>query len=133
MAGLTKARAVPIEYTLGQMVKLSLAGWIAPRLLDEIIAAAEETMRVVGNAKTPVDTGYLQSMNEYAAHLSGGEIVLEVLNETFYAEFICLGHATRSGSLVAGRDWMTPALDAGERVILDRIDRLSLADILLAA
>jgi hypothetical protein len=129
---ITVAQTVDVGIALS--TKILLIEWLAPELLDFVAASAEEDALQVGNAYTPVDTGYLVSRNEVRVMYQGGGSFLEELyNDADYAQYVAQGHHTRSGSWVEAQDWITPALERGAQSLRARLEAISLTDILLAA
>lgn len=131
MGGFVKSTAISMEALVGNRAKLLWIEYFAPELIDALLDDVKQEVETVGNAGTPFDTGNLVSRNEVNVAYFGGTIQLDFLNDCEYASFVLDGHTTRSGSWVAPQDWVSPALLAGERVLMRGFASLSWSQALL--
>jgi hypothetical protein len=91
------------------------------------VAQTLEDVKAVGDPLTPYRTGFLRSRNQTRIVESNADQVMgEYYNDCDYAPPVLFGHHTRSGSWVAGRDWMTPALLYGRSMLTQRLAEVSL-------
>lgn len=104
----------------------STIGQNVPAKVEEITTAVAGDMQAAGDPLTPVRTGFLLSRNQPLIETNGFVGEATYYNDAPYALFVCLGHHTRSGSWVAARDWMTPALMVGGQSLQRRTQEMVL-------
>ena len=69
-----------------------------------------------------VDTGYMRD-HTLTRQTRGATIGFELYCEAYYAIYVELGHHTRSGSWVAARPFLTPAILYGRDLIMARVPK----------
>src|SRR5213596_2072193 len=113
MAGISLS-LVGIEETIGKLKSLELQ---AQAKALQAVTDATNDARDASLPLIPVRTGYLKSQQEvWFTGSIGAELIWgELRNRASYAQWACFGHHSRSGSWVAGRDFMTTPLQVGER------------------
>jgi hypothetical protein len=101
-------------------------GTTTPALVEQVVTQAGADMQAAGDPLTPVRTGFLLSRNQVLIEANGLVASATYYNDAFYSLWVCMGHHTRSGSWVAARDWMTPALMAGGQSLMRGVSTLGL-------
>jgi hypothetical protein len=74
----------------------------------------------------PVRTGFLYSRQHvnFGGSAAGALIWNELANDARYAEWVCFGHHTRSGSWVPAQDFMTGPREVGRRSLESRMGNI---------
>jgi hypothetical protein len=108
-------------HTLNQMV-VDRQEQVEKVLVESVQGGAE-----IARNLSPVDTGYFKSRWQVALKSSTKErSVVALSNDARYAAPLIFGHRTRSGSHVAPRDCLTPALLWTKNAFFNRISRVPL-------
>jgi hypothetical protein len=85
-------------------------------VMDEIAPQVQAFARSLA----AVDTGYMRDHTLTRA-IAGARIGFELYCEAYYSIFVELGHHTHSGSFVAARPFLTPAILYGRDLIMARL------------
>src|SRR6266581_9223596 len=122
MAGIS-LELVGLEETIGKLKGLELQ---AQAKALQAVTDATNDARDASLPLIPVRTGFLKSQQEvwFTGSIGANLIWGELRNKAPYAEWVCFGHHTRSGSWVAGRDFMTPGYAVGEKSLIKRLNAI---------
>lgn len=88
--------------------------------INAAVQGAGITVQAQAKQACPVDTGRLRSSIQYVP----GDMKCTVDTDVFYSLFIELGHATRSGSHVAARPYLYPALVIGFNQLMKELETI---------
>lgn len=88
--------------------------------INAAIQGAGLTVQAQAKQACPVDTGRLRSSIQYVA----GNMECTVDTDVYYAIFVENGHATRSGSHVAARPFLYPALVIGFNQLMREVQAI---------
>jgi len=122
MAGIS-VELVGLEEMIGELkgLELKTEAKVVQAVSDATNDALDASLPLI-----PVRTGFLKSQQEvwFTGSIGANLIWGELRNKAYYAEWVCFGHHTRSGSWVAGRDFMTPGYAVGEKSLINRLNAI---------